>query len=255
MNARETALEAFISWLGELPNPWCITDFQKTSLVRSLQRVLPSLAVVELITDIQPIYEFASPETWESHVRDYARRINVSPRLSNGMARLHEYRQMVESRYAGFECPEGPEVKARLETVQSSHLDHGLSAAHLEWVLEVFSGKTGLFKETVLLPRYLPDLKCALHGPISGTPPVHEDEAIWMSRGTRSYRSRMCKRPAISTRLVSVIGGPYKNRPCVLYTAFGGPMAEKEVNEPELLPSEKSRAASFWAEHALTFYV
>lgn len=51
-------------------------------------------------------------------------------------------------------------------------------------------------------------------------------------------------------RTVTVIAGPHDGQPCVLFTAFGGPLAPQEPGDPGCKDPDASRA--FWAEHALS---
>lgn len=69
-------------------------------------------------------------------------------------------------------------------------------------------------------------------------------------RGTRTYTSHLCDRPPRPTRLVTVIAGPHGDDACVLYTAFGGPLAPQEPGDPGCKDVEAS--TKFWAEHALS---
>lgn len=133
-----------------------------------------------------------------------------------------------------------------------SHLDHGLTQTHLEFLQETFGQENGFFIRTVEMPAHLPDLSCGLHGPIMGEAPVLDSECTVQVRGTRLGPSRLCKRPLVSTRLLTVIAGQYQDEPCVLFTAYGGPLAPREPWEP--MPAEQVKeSVTFWAEHALTF--
>jgi hypothetical protein len=53
--------------------------------------------------------------------------------------------------------------------------------------------------------------------------------------------------------LITVIGGPHLDDPCILYTAFGGPATPKEPGDPSLDGNliELAKSQAFWAEHAL----
>lgn len=134
-----------------------------------------------------------------------------------------------------------------------SHLDHGLTAAHVAWLERRFVSRTGFFLETVELPAELPPLTCALHGPLVGDAPVPESEVTYRRRGDRPGASRLCARPPRPTRLLTVIAGPEGEDPCVLYTAFGGPAAPREPCDPGLADGELREASrAFWAEHALS---
>lgn len=134
-----------------------------------------------------------------------------------------------------------------------SHLDHGLTAAHVAWMASYFVSRTSFFLATVELPPELPALSCGLHGPLVGDDPVLESEVFYRARGGRPGESRLCSRPARATRLLTVIAGPEGDDPCVLYTAFGGPAAPREPFDPSLVSDEDKEASrAFWAEHALS---
>lgn len=132
-----------------------------------------------------------------------------------------------------------------------SHLDRSLTPAHAAFLLSHFADRTGFFAETVTLPDDLPDLTCGLYGPTMGDPPV-TDNVSFEVRGERAYPTRAVVAPMRPTRLLTVIAGPYKGYPCVLYTAHGGPMAPREVGDPTLITEEaRAESAAFWAVHAL----
>jgi hypothetical protein len=133
-----------------------------------------------------------------------------------------------------------------------SHLDHGLTDAHVAWIATIFADRSSFFIETIELPDDLSPLRCALHGPLVGESPIQESEVRYVRRGDRAGESRVCDRPFLETRLVSVIAGPHGDDPCVLFTAFGGPAAPREPWDPSLDASERERSEKFWARHALS---
>lgn len=135
----------------------------------------------------------------------------------------------------------------RLQTVEASHLDHGLSFGQSEWVLKQCGGRDGFFIEQLELPPDLGTVPCALVGPTVGDHPVPEHRVVYQTRGDRAWSSRMVRRALRPTRTVTVIAGPHGDNPCVLYTMFGGPLAPREVGDPEA----GADSAQFWAEHAL----
>lgn len=140
-----------------------------------------------------------------------------------------------------------------MKVLPASHLDHGLSPAHVAWLLERFADRQAFFVETVELPPQLPPLLCGLHGPAMGDEPVPEAEAHYAVRGGRQGTSRLCRRPARETRLVTVIAGPDGEEPCVLYTAYGGAAASREPWDLSLAGQDaREQAQRFWAEHALS---
>jgi len=133
---------------------------------------------------------------------------------------------------------------------KDSHTDH-VSPETLEHVLERFAGRDGFFIETFELPDGRPPLPCALYGPDVGDAPVTDAECVMRARPGRAYQSRTVPRPARPTRTCTVIAGPYAGSPCVLFTAFGGPCAPKELGDPNLKPEERPASEAFWARHAL----
>lgn len=138
-----------------------------------------------------------------------------------------------------------------MEIVKESHVDHGFTKAQKDWLVQVFADRNAFFIETVTLPEELGTVPCALRGPVMGDDAVPEREAIYHNRGDRSYPSRMCLGASRPTRTVTVIAGPDGLDACVLYTAFGGPLAPKEPNDPTVKPEEMAGSVAFWAEHAL----
>jgi hypothetical protein len=78
---------------------------------------------------------------------------------------------------------------------------------------------------------------------------VREDQVIYRARGARPWRSRTIALPARRSRQVTVVAGPHDEQPCVLFTAYGGPPAPQEPDDPACRDLTASRA--FWREHAL----
>ena len=136
----------------------------------------------------------------------------------------------------------------------ASHLDHGLSPAHVKFLLERYADKDAFFLETLELPAELASLTCGLYGPLMGDAPVPEERVVYARRGIRAYNSRVTTGVMRGTRLVTVIAGPHEGKPCVLYTAYGGPLAPREPTDPELPVAQLPEAKAFWAEHALVHF-
>ena len=167
-----------------------------------------------------------------------------------------------------------------------SHVDHSLTEDQLRYLLGRFADRQAFFLETIELPEELGTVPCGLWGPLVGDPPVDETCVQYAQRGTRTWTSRMVDRLTRPTRLVSVIAGPhepkcsrcggtgecvsldipYGARPmtyscsgcagtgtqklaCMLYTAFGGPIAPQEPGDPGC--KDPVASAAFWREHAL----
>jgi hypothetical protein len=140
-----------------------------------------------------------------------------------------------------------------MKRIDASHLDHGLTEPQISHIMATFAGRDAFFIETIELPEELGMVDCGLHGPLMGDDPVGDDECELVRRGDRPNLSRLCDRQPRPTRQVTVIAGPHGDDPCVLYTAFGGPVAEKEVGDPTLTDDDAiAKSAAFWAEHALS---
>lgn len=135
-----------------------------------------------------------------------------------------------------------------------SHLDHGLTEAQRAFLLERYADRSGFFIDTVELPESLGTVPCGLHGPIMGDEPLigERNECHWAPRKGREYASRLCNRSPRPVRTVTVIAGPHGDEACVLYTAFGGPLAPKELNDPTLAPDKRAESEAFWIRHALS---
>lgn len=140
-----------------------------------------------------------------------------------------------------------------MKITNESHLDHGLTEAHIAWLLKLFSGRDAFFIETINVPLDLPSLPCALHGPTLGDMPIPDSECSYAVRGDRPGKSRMCARVMRQTRKLTVIAGPHGDDPCILYTAFGGPSTPREPFDPSLDDAGRSESEGFWSEHALSW--
>lgn len=132
---------------------------------------------------------------------------------------------------------------------RDSHVDHGLTEAQICYLLERFADRETFFIETIDLPADLGTVPCGLWGPVMGDPPIAEDEVTHAPRGERTWASRLVKRPARLTRLITVVAGPHEMSACVLYTAFGGPPAPQEPGDPGC--KDPVASSTFWRDHAL----
>ena len=140
-----------------------------------------------------------------------------------------------------------------MKITNDSHRDHGLTQAHIDFILEKFGDREAFFIETVDMPAHLSPLKCEMHGPLMGDPPVDEGDVRYVVRGSRKGATRVVQRPARETRKLTVIGGPH-NGECIMYTAFGGPPGAKEVWDDSIKSMEElEKARAFWKEHALSW--
>lgn len=136
--------------------------------------------------------------------------------------------------------------------VPDSHLDHGLTAAQIDFLKVTYADRDEFFIDSVELPEALGTVPCGLHGPAMGDEPVPESEVHYEKRGEREHPSRLCKRPTRPTRTVTVIAGPHGEETCVLFTAFGGPLAPKEPGDTEHGSDERQESEDFWSKHALS---
>lgn len=128
----------------------------------------------------------------------------------------------------------------------ASHTDH-LTPAQLSWVLSLEVPNDNQVRiQTLRMPDELGSLECGLYGPAMGDEPVTESLVLYGKRPGRSGESRLCRRGKRPTQLVTVVTGPHRGETGVLYTAYGGPEAPRELFDVD---TEEGRA--FWAEHAL----
>lgn len=135
------------------------------------------------------------------------------------------------------------------------HYDvHSITSEHINWLSqqpEVMAAKGPV---TLILPEHLPELPNSLIGPASGHGPVGNDhpEVYRGKRGERNYDSKMLRGKNQTTRMITAIVRPHKEtgRP-FLITAFGGPLAPKEPDDPTLRDEEREESKRFWSEHAL----
>ena len=128
-----------------------------------------------------------------------------------------------------------------------SHLDHGLSERLVKIIAEKYADRQAFFIDTFEIPSDHPTLPCAL---IEGVP---EFDCFYRQRKGRSTWSRLCRRPPSWSSVVTVVGGPSGDEPCVLYTAYGGKLAPREPGDPGIKTSEEAAESfRFWWNHALS---
>jgi hypothetical protein len=137
-----------------------------------------------------------------------------------------------------------------MEIGKESHLDHGLSDSVIEDINVRFSDKAEFFIETFEVNE---DVPCGLYGPVMGDAPIDDSDVVYEVRGDRKYASRLINRPVRMQRKVTVIAGPNGDSKCFLYTAFGGPLAPKEVGDPSHTPESLEESKTFWSQHALSY--
>jgi hypothetical protein len=132
------------------------------------------------------------------------------------------------------------------------HADHGISPEVLGEMLDVLSPAEGFFLRTGTLPDHAPDVQNALYGPAAGDPAIDEAQVVYRQRTPDRPMSRMVELPTRPTRLVTIIGINGGDEGYTLFTAYGGPAAEREVGDKSLVTdAQKATAAAFWSQHAL----
>jgi hypothetical protein len=139
-----------------------------------------------------------------------------------------------------------------MKITKDAHLDHGLLPEHIAFIEKRFAERDAFFIETFELPANMPTVSCGLWGPLMGDPPVTTEEVVMKPRGERAGPSRLISREPRATLRVTVIAGEHQGEPCVLYTAFGGPVTPREPWDPALSPEQVAESQKFWSEHALS---
>jgi hypothetical protein len=130
------------------------------------------------------------------------------------------------------------------------HADHGVSEDTLTWALSQIEGD-GFFLITLTLPEGHADLLNGLYGPIVGDAPITDSEVHFTRRSEDRPLSRMVARPKRPTRLLTLIGTRTGDA-VVVYTAHGGPAAEREPGDKSLATdAERAASDAFWQAHAL----
>jgi hypothetical protein len=137
-------------------------------------------------------------------------------------------------------------------TLDVLHADHALLPVHFEVVRNLFEKRAdGFHALTVKMGMRCPALPCGLHGPLMGDEPVPASEVTWATRGARSNLSRLCARPSRPSWLLTAIGVRCGDTVRV-FTAYGGPLAPREITDPSLLAEAAEESLQFWARHALS---
>jgi len=146
-----------------------------------------------------------------------------------------------------------------MNITEKSHLDHGLTRAQVEYIANRFRDRRAFFTEEINLEEAgLGTVPCALHGPIMGDKPIGEDDVVYLKREGREGTTRLIDREPRMVTTVTVIAGldgradAVGNAPCILYTAFGGPKAPKEPDDPDMTLDEIAESKQFWSTHALS---
>lgn len=132
------------------------------------------------------------------------------------------------------------------------HADHGVSEATLAWAVEHINPE-GFFLRTLTLPPEHADLTNNLYGPSAGDAPVKGEVMVRDVNDEWRGATPFVNLPPRPTRKLTVIGLEEDGK-VTLFTAYGGPSAERIPSDPSLAddPEGKARAEAFWAQHALS---
>jgi len=136
-----------------------------------------------------------------------------------------------------------------MKITEKSHIDHGLSPRLMALIARRYADRQAFFIDTFVTPDDEPAVPSQLHAD------VPESECFYQQRCGRKTWSRMCRRPPTTSSLVTVIGGPSSEAPgeCILYTAYGGPLAPREPGDPGIeTPEQAAESFAFWRTHALS---
>lgn len=133
------------------------------------------------------------------------------------------------------------------------HADHGVSSDLMTWAVNTVK-PTGFFATTLTIPAEEPDLTNNLYGPASGDAPIKGQVIVRdvndVSRGATPFVDA----PPRPTRLLTIIGMVGEDNTVSIFTAYGGPLAERVPSDPSLRedPVGREIATKFWEEHALS---
>ena len=133
------------------------------------------------------------------------------------------------------------------------HRDHGVTEQQWGFIeQEIAKLPDGFFIRRVDLPPDLGAVLCALYGPAMGDSPV--TDAVEIQRSPDRPADRMVDLPARPVTFVQVIGIKGAGDETQVFTCYGGPLAPRNPQDPDLkTEDEKREAGDFWAVHALAF--
>jgi hypothetical protein len=132
-----------------------------------------------------------------------------------------------------------------MKITTNSHLDHGLSQRLVNLISEKYADREKFFIDTFTIPEDCPSVPCSLHAE------VPEHECFYRRRKGRKTWSRMTTRRLTYSDKVTVIGG-MSNGECILFTAYGGPLAPREPGDADIADAtEATKSFLFWRSHAL----
>jgi hypothetical protein len=139
-----------------------------------------------------------------------------------------------------------------MEIVKCFHADHNVPAELRQWAVETVA-PTGFFLRTLEIPDEFGDLTNNLYGPVSGDAPVKGEQLVRDASDEFRGATPFVNLPPRRSRLLTVIGMA-NGEEVTLFTAYGGPAAERIPSDPSLAndPQGKAAAEKFWAEHTLS---
>ena len=132
------------------------------------------------------------------------------------------------------------------------HADHGVDLALVAKGIEARKCQ-GFFLFTMELPDGAESLRNNLYGPVAGDLPVRGVVSVRDSADAWRGDTPFIDLPPRETRLMTCIGIAASDSEVQLFTAYGGPAAERLPSDPNISSEEeRERCAAFWAEHALS---
>lgn len=148
-----------------------------------------------------------------------------------------------------------------MKIIAESHLDHGLSPAHIELIERCYKDEQcqlGTIVATFTVPPGMSELYSTLRGPSVGDRELEHSEVFYRIRGTREGATRFCYWPPKVTREITAVmgimpGGEHAGQ-AVLFTAYPGPQAPREPWDSSMSEKQKAESVAFWAKHALAYY-
>ena len=140
-----------------------------------------------------------------------------------------------------------------MQIVKCFHADHNVPADLRQWAVETLAPTGGFFMATMMIPDEFGDLTNNLYGPVSGDSPVKGEQLVRDANDATRGATPFVSLPPRPSRLLTVIGIA-EGSAVTLFTAYGGPAAERIPSDPSLANDPEGRAAAeaFWAEHALS---
>ena len=118
--------------------------------------------------------------------------------------------------------------------------------------MEQFGDASAFFIEVVELPDGLGTVPCSLYGPSAGDDPIPESKVHYAVRGDRSWASRLINESDRQVNHLVVIAGPHEDKPCVLFTVYGGGSASPQEPFDDISGDKLKESLAFWKDHALS---